>query len=94
MWRIQTIQDILTALIHNPDWFVLFVEVCGVVYFIHLVNLVAHKVKRAMFTVKLILVIFVFSAIVYACWNYLYIDGVNPFTGAIMEGYNGYVIIG
>lgn len=93
MWRIQTIQDILTALIRNPDWFVLFLEACGVVYFCHQINLMVLKVKRAMFTVKLILVIFVISAIVYALWNYLYINGVNPFTGAVLENYNGYYIV-
>ena len=81
------------ALIRNPDWFVLFLEACGVVYFCHQVNLAALKVKRAMFTVKLILVIFVISAIVYALWNYLYINGVNPFTGATLERYTGYYIV-
>ena len=82
------------ALIRNPDWFVLFLEACGVVYFCHHVNLAVLKVKRAMFTVKLILVIFVISVIVYALWNYLYINGANPFTGATLEGYNGFYIAG
>lgn len=92
MWRAQTFQDILTAVIRNPDWIVLLVEVCGVVYFFRMIHLACMKVRRAMFTVKVILVMFALSAIVYACWNYLYINGENPFTHATLENYNGYMI--
>lgn len=89
MWRAETFQNLLTALINNPDWIVLFIEVCGVIYFFHLIHLMRLKVARAASTVKLIIFLFIFSAIVYACWNYLYIDMgnglVNPFTGAVQE---------
>lgn len=82
----------MTAVINNPDWIVLLIEACGVVYFFHMIHLACMKIKRAMFTVKLILIMFVLSAIVYACWNYLYINGKNPFTNATLENYNGYII--
>lgn len=77
----------LMALINNPDWIVLFIEVCGVFYFFHLIHLARLKVVRAADTVKLIIILFVLSAIVYACWNYIYIDGINPFTHAIQPVY-------
>lgn len=76
----------------NPDWIVLLIEACGVVYFLRMVHLAVLKVKRAMFTVKLILVIFILSAISYACYNYMYIDGINPFTHKTLENYHEYII--
>lgn len=89
MWRAETFQNLLTALVNNPDWIVLFIEVCGVIYFFRMIHLAVNKVKSAIYTVKIILILFIFCAIIYGCWNYLYIDMgnelVNPFTGAIKE---------
>lgn len=91
MWRAETFQNLLRALFNNPDWIVMFIEVCGVIYFFRMIHIMTLKVKRAIWTVRLVLILFVLSAIIYACWNYLYIDMgnglVNPFTGAVQEVY-------
>lgn len=81
MWRTETANNILTALWNNPDWLVLTLEVFGAVYIYRLIVGIRQKLREASETMAMILVFLVFCGIVYVLWNYLYIDGVNPFTG-------------
>lgn len=85
MWRTETANNILTALWNNPDWLVLTLEVFGAVYIFRLVVGIRRRIREAGETMAMILVFLAFCGIVYVLWNYLYIDGVNPFTGATQQ---------
>lgn len=86
-WRYETIVEFLKAVTRHPEWVTVTLEVFGVAYFCKLLWGIYLKIHRAAVIMRGFLMFLAFSLIVWICWNYVYIEGVNPFNGRIHPDY-------
>lgn len=86
-WRYETIVEFCKAVARHPEWITVSLEVFGVAYFCKLIWGIYFKIHRAAVIMRGLILFLAVCGIVWVCWNYVYIEGVNPFNGRIHPDY-------